>query len=48
MPDFPRDLWPGVVIVWMFAGACLLTLRPALRVAHAADRSKLGSPGWPS
>jgi amino acid transporter len=49
IPDFPRHLWPGVVIVWIFTGASLLTLRPALRAAGlqsaAPDCSRLGSPG---
>jgi hypothetical protein len=28
--DFPRNLWPYVVIAWIFAGALLLTFHPAL------------------
>jgi amino acid transporter len=30
IPDFPRNLWPCVVIAWIFAGALLLISRPAL------------------
>jgi amino acid transporter len=30
IPDFPRNLWPYVVIAWIFAGALLLTFHPAL------------------
>jgi hypothetical protein len=31
IPDFPHDLWPYVVIAWIFAGALLPTFHPALR-----------------
>jgi amino acid transporter len=30
IPDFPRNLWPRVVIAWIFVGALLLTFHPAL------------------
>jgi amino acid transporter len=30
IPDFPRNLWPCVVIGWIFAGALLLTFHPVL------------------
>jgi amino acid transporter len=43
VPDFPRDLWPGLVIVWIFAGAWLLNLRPAL--GEAALREVSPAPG---
>jgi amino acid transporter len=34
VPDFPRDLWPGVVIAWILAGGSLLVFRPVLRIAR--------------
>jgi amino acid transporter len=33
IPDFRRDLWPGVVIAWILAGGSLLIVRPTLRIA---------------
>jgi amino acid transporter len=33
VPDFPRDLWPGVVIAWILAGGSMLVFRPVLRIA---------------
>jgi hypothetical protein len=30
IPEFPRNLWPYVVITWIFAGAVLLLVRPSL------------------
>jgi amino acid transporter len=55
IPDFPRNLWPYVVIAWVSAGPLLLVLRPALGEAAyggsipfhapAPDRSRLRSSG---
>jgi amino acid transporter len=33
IPDFPRNLWPYVVITWIFAGVLLPIVRPALVLA---------------
>jgi hypothetical protein len=30
IPDFPRNLWPYVIIAWIFSGVLLVTFRPAL------------------
>ena len=36
-PNSPRDLWPFVVIPWIFAGAVLLAARPALLAADISS-----------
>jgi len=33
IPDFPRNLWPYVVITWIVAGVLLPIVRPALVLA---------------
>jgi amino acid transporter len=38
IPDFPRNLWPYVVITWIFAGLLLLVVRPGL--VFAGDSPK--------
>ena len=37
VPAFPGNLWPYLVGLYLLAGAALLALRPALRVAEALD-----------
>ena len=34
IPDFPRNLWPYVVIGWIFAGAVLMRARTGLVLAN--------------
>jgi len=39
IPDFPRNLWPYVVIAWIFAGLLLLVIRPGLVFADDSPKA---------
>jgi amino acid transporter len=39
VPEFPNDLWPYVVLVWVFAAWGLIKIRPALARAPLPDYS---------
>ncbi len=39
VPEFPNNLWPSVVFVWVIASLAVMKLRPALTSAPLADFS---------